>query len=47
MAFGKKSVEVHTENPLQVEEEREKEQRRELLGVVGEILIKTVQILMK
>lgn len=50
MAFGKKSVEVHTENSLQVEEERrerEKEQRRELLGVVGEILIKTVQILMK
>lgn len=50
MAFGKKSVEVHTENPLQVEEERrerEKEQRRELLGVFGEILVKTVQILMK
>ena len=31
MAFGKKSVEVHTENPLQVQEERReraKEQKK-------------------
>lgn len=50
MALGKKSIEVHTENPLEVQEElkeRAKEQRRELLEVVGEMVIKTVRILMK
>lgn len=50
MALGKKSVEVHTENPLEVEEERReraKEQRKELLGIIGEMVIKTVRILMK
>lgn len=50
MALGKKSMEIHTENPLQVEKElkeQRKEQTKELLGVFGEMALKIARILIK